>query len=192
MTKTPRTAQAVVQKILKPLRPDMTAPELYDALPGLAGSGGLCGLAVAETWSAAFSDDGRKLGVATGGMLTEGPSGSAADLLAAAFATYPSRDPAPGTGLYLETDERGVFEPEQECLLYDLLAGIGHRRRSAVLVDVVRDGPGGPVRPWRALALVDNDRGRHLMAFGGRRLWWVPGSVARLAEFVDGRVPEHV
>ncbi|MGW4520633.1 hypothetical protein [Amycolatopsis sp. NPDC004378] len=204
MTKTPRTVHTVTTKILKPVRAaaagSSTATDLMDSLPGFVGSGGVCGVAVAitgEPWTAAFFDDRKRFGVAGDGLRLSGPAlGSAAELLGLAFTRLPPRPPAPGRGLYLDADERGVLEPEQECLIYDLMDDLDRPRLGTLQIDVACDGDRGPRRPWEVLALVDDDRGRHLAALGRRkgghrRFWWLPGSVERLAEFVEGRVPEH-
>ncbi|MDQ7808130.1 hypothetical protein Q5425_30725 [Amycolatopsis sp. A133] len=201
MTKTPRTVHAVTTKILKPVRAaaagSATAMDLMDSLPGFIGSGGLCGVAVAmagEPWTSAFFDDRTRFGIAGDGLRLSGPSpGSVAELLRPAFGRLAPLPPAPGEGLYLDADEHGVFEPEQECLVLDVLDDLRRPRLGTVQIDIVRDGSR---QPWEMLAFVDDDRGRHLAALGRRRgghrrLWWLPGSVERLAEFVEGRVPEH-
>ncbi|MCR6481420.1 hypothetical protein M8542_01180 [Amycolatopsis sp. OK19-0408] len=187
-------------KILKPIRKaaagSATATDLIESLPGFAGSGGVCGVAVAmydEPWSSAFFDDRTRFGVAGEGMRLSGPStGSVAELLRVALTRLPPLPPVPGEGLYLDANERGVLEPGQECLVLDLLEDLRRPRRGTVQLDIIRDGPR---RAWEMLALVDDDRGRHLAVLGrrrgGRRLWWLPGTVERLAEFVEGRVPEH-
>ncbi|MFJ9781614.1 hypothetical protein ACIRSS_18655 [Amycolatopsis sp. NPDC101161] len=197
MTKTPRTVRTVTTKILKPVRAaaagSATAMTVMESLTGFIGTGGVCGVAVAmsgEPWTSAFFDDRESFAVAGDGLELCGPSpGSTAELLRLAFTRLPPRPPAPGAGLWLDVDERGVFEPEQECLLFDLAEDLSRPRLGTVQLDVVRDGSR---RPWEMLALVDDDRGRHLAALGRRRFWWVPGSVGRLAEFVEGRVSEHV
>ncbi|MEV7093574.1 hypothetical protein AB0M80_12135 [Amycolatopsis sp. NPDC051045] len=202
MTKTPRTVHAVTTKILKPVRAaaagSSTAMDLVESLPGFTGSGGVCGVAVAmsdEPWTSAFFDDRTRFGIAGDGLRLSGPSpGSVAELLKLAFTRLPSAPPSPGTGLYLDADERGVLEPEQECLVLDLMDDLRRTRLGTVQIDIARDGERSP---WEMLAFVDDDRGRHLAALGRRqgghrRLWWLPGSVDRLAEFVEGRVPDHV
>jgi hypothetical protein len=202
VTTTPRTVHTVTTKILKPVRAaaagSATAVDLIETLPGFTGSGGFCGVAVAlcgSPWSSAFFDDGRQFGVSGEGLRLSGPSpGSVAELLNLAFSRLPERAPAPGEGLYLDADERGVLEPEQECLVLDLMEDLRRPRLGTVQIDIARDG--GPRRPWEMLAFVDDDRGRHLAALGRRRgghrrFWWLPGSVDRLAEFVEGRVPDH-
>jgi len=189
----------VTTKILKPVRAaaagSSTAMDLIETLPGFAGSGGVCGVAVAvfdEPWTSAFFDDRTRFGVAADGLRLSGPSpGSVAEFLALALTRLPPRPPAPGEGLYLDADERGVLEPEQECLIFDLMEDLRRSRLGTVQFDFARDGEG---RPWEMLAFVDDDRGRHLAALGRRRgghrrFWWLPGSVDRLAEFVEGRVP---
>ncbi|MEV6873661.1 hypothetical protein [Amycolatopsis sp. NPDC051128] len=204
MTTTPRTVHTVTSKILKPVRAvaaaASSATDLFDSLPGFAGSGGLCGVAVAmfdAPWSSAFFDDRKTFGVAWEGAHLSGPSsGSVAELLSLAFTHLPVRPPVAGEGLYLDADERGVLEPGQECLVLDLMEELRRPRLGTVLVDFVRDRDDGPRRPWEMLAFVDDDRGRHLAVLGRRqgghrRFWWLPGSVARLADFVEGRVPEH-
>jgi hypothetical protein len=202
VTKTPRTVHAVTTKILKPVRQaalgSATAMELMETLPGFIGTGGVCGVAVAmsgEPWTAAFFDDGEKFGIAGEGLSLSGPSpGSVAELLRLALTRLPPLPPAPGEGVYLDADERGVLEPEQECLVLGVLDDLRRTRLGTVQIDFARDGEG---RPWEMLAFVDDDRGRRLAALGrrpggGRRFWWLPGSVEGLAEFVEGRVPEHV
>lgn len=189
----------VLAKILKPVRAaaagSPSALDLHDSLPGFAGDG-VCGVAVAlfdEPWTSAFFDDGTRFGVAGDGLRRSGSSsGSIAELLGLAFARLPVRAPVPGRGLYLDADERGVLEPEQECLVFDLLEDLRRPRLGTVQVDIAR----GSRRPWEAVAFVDDDRGRHLAVLGrrrggGRRLWWLPGSVDGLAEVVEGRVPAH-
>ncbi len=192
----------VTTKILKPVRAaaagSTTAADLMETLTGFVGSGGFCGVAVAlcgSPWTSAFLDDGRTFDVSGEGLRLSGPSpGSVAELLRLAFPRLPDRSPAPGEGLYLDADERGVLEPEQECLVFDLMEDLRRPRLGTVQIDIARDG--GPRRPWEMLAFVDDDRGRHLAALGSRRgghrrLWWLPGSLDRLAEFVEGRVPDH-
>jgi hypothetical protein len=204
VTTTPRTVHTVTSKILKPVRAAAaaasSAADLFDALPGFEGSGGVCGVAVAmsdEPWTSAFFDDRKQFGVSGEGMRLSGPSsGSVEELLALAFTRLPPCPPAPGEGLWLDADDRGVFEPEQECLILDLMDELRRPRRGTVQIDIVRDGAGGLLRPWEVLAFVDDDRGRHLAALGRRqgghrRFWWLPGSVTRLAEFVEGQVAEH-
>lgn len=189
----------VTTKILKPVRAaaagSSTAMDLIETLPGFVGSGGVCGVAVAvfdEPWTSAFFDDRTRFGVAGDGLRLSGPSpGSVAELLTLALTRLPPRPPAPGEGLYLDADERGVLEPEQECLVFDLMEDLRRPRLGTVQLDIARDGSR---RPWEMLAFVDDDRGRHLAALGRRRgghrrFWWLPGSVDRLAEFVEGRVP---
>ncbi|WP_240521461.1 hypothetical protein [Amycolatopsis vastitatis] len=201
MTKTPRTVHTVTTKILKPVRAaaagSSTATDLVESLPGFLGSGGVCGVAVAmsgEPWTSAFFDDRTRFGIAGDGLSLSGPSpGSVAELLRLAFTRLPPLPPAPGEGLYLDADERGVLEPEQECLVLDLMDDLRRTRLGTVQLDVIRDGAR---RPWEMLAFVDDDRGRHLAALGRRRgghrrFWWLPGSVERLADFVEGRVPDH-
>lgn len=191
----------VTTKILKPVRPAVagssTAADLIESLPGFAGSGGVCGVAVAvfgEPWTSAFFDDRTRFGVAGEGVRLSGPSpDSVAELLTLALTRLPPHPPAPGEGLYLDADERGVLEPEQECLIFDLMDDLCRPRLGTVQFDIARDGARWP---WEMLAFVDDDRGRHLAALGRRRgghrrFWWLPGSVERLAEFVEGRVPEH-
>lgn len=191
----------VTTKILKPVRPaaagSSTATDLIESLPGFAGTGGVCGVAVAvfgEPWTSAFFDDRTRFGVAGEGVRLSGPSpDSVAELLTLALTRLPPHPPAPGEGLYLDADERGVLEPEQECLIFDLMDDLCRPRLGTVQFDIVRDGARWP---WEMLAFVDDDRGRHLAALGRRRgghrrFWWLPGSVERLAEFVEGRVPEH-
>lgn len=192
----------VTTKILKPVRAaaagSSTAVDLIESLPGFTGSGGVCGVAVAvfdKPWSSAFFDDRTRFGVAGDGLSLSGPSpGSVAEFLALALTRLPPQPAAPGRGLYLDADERGVLEPEQECLVLDLMEDLRRPRLGTVQFDIVRDGSR---RPWEMLAFVDDDRGRHLAALGRRqgghrRFWWLPGSVERLADFVEGRVPEHV
>jgi len=201
VTTTPRTVHTVTTKILKPVRPaaagSSTAADLIESLPGFAGTGGVCGVAVAvfgEPWTSAFFDDRTRFGVAGEGVRLSGPSpDSVAELLTLALTRLPPHPPAPGEGLYLDADERGVLEPEQECLIFDLMDDLCRPRLGTVQFDIVRDGARWP---WEMLAFVDDDRGRHLAALGRRRgghrrFWWLPGSVERLAEFVEGRVPEH-
>jgi hypothetical protein len=201
VTTTPRTVHTVTTKILKPVRAaaagSSTALDLIETLPGFPGSGGVCGVAVAvfdEPWTSAFFDDRTRFGVAADGLRLSGPSpGSVAEFLALALTRLPPRPPAPGEGLYLDADERGVLEPEQECLVLDLMEDLRRPRLGTVQIDIARDRS---QRPWEMLAFVDDDRGRHLAALGRRRgghrrFWWLPGSVDRLAEFVEGRVPEH-
>ncbi|MEU0792878.1 hypothetical protein ABZ342_22625 [Amycolatopsis sp. NPDC005961] len=201
MTTTPRTVHTVTTKILKPVRAaaagSSTATDLIESLPGFLGSGGVCGVAVAvfdEPWTSAFFDDRTRFGVAGEGLRLSGPSpGSVAEFLALALTRLPPRPPAPGEGLCLDADERGVLEPEQECLLLDLMDDLRRPRLGTVQFDITSDGSR---RPWEMLAFVDDDRGRHLAALGRargghRRFWWLPGSVAGLAELVEGRVPAH-
>ncbi|WP_310969136.1 MULTISPECIES: hypothetical protein [unclassified Amycolatopsis] len=201
MTSTPRTVHTVTTKILKPVRAaaagSSTALDLMEALPEFPGSGGVCGVAVAmsdEPWTSAFFDDRTAFGVAGDGLSLSGPSpGGVAKLLRLALTRLPPLPPVPGEGLYLDADERGVLEPEQECLVLDLMDDLRRTRRGTVQFDIHRDG--SPPQ-WEMLAFVDDDRGRHLAALsrpkgGHRRLWWLPGTVERLAEFVEGRVPEH-
>lgn len=201
MTKTPRTVHTVTTKILKPVRAaaagSATAVDLIESLPVFVGSGGVCGIAVAmsgEPWTSAFYDDRTTFGITGDGLhLFGSSSGSAVEVLHAALARLEPLPPAPGEGMYLEAGERGVFEPEQECLLLDLMDDLRRPRLTTVQFDIVRDGER---RLWEMLAFVDDDRGRHLAALsrprgGHRRLWWLPGSVGRLAEFVEGRVPDH-
>ncbi len=191
----------VTTKILKPVRAaaagSSTAMDLMESLPGFPGSGGVCGVAVAmsdEPWTAAFFDDRTRFGIAGDGLRLSGPSpGGVAELLRLGLTRLPPLPPVPGEGLYLDADERGVLEPEQECLLLDLMDDLRLTRRGTVQLDIVCDG--SPPR-WEMLALVDDDRGRHLAALsrprgGHRRFWWLPGTVERLAEFVEGRVPDH-
>lgn len=191
----------VTSKILKPVRAaaagSATATDLIESLPGFVGSGGVCGVAVAmydEPWTSAFFDDRTKFGVAGEGMSLSGPSsGSVAELFGVALTRLPPLPPAPGVGLYLDADERGVLEPEQECLVLGVMDDLRRPRRGTVQFDIIRDGPR---REWEMLAFVDDDQGRHLAALGRRRggrrrLWWLPGTVERLAEFVEGRVPDH-
>jgi hypothetical protein len=171
--------------------------DLIESLPGFAGSGGVCGVAVAvydEPWTSAFFDDRKRFGVAGDGLSLSGPSpDSVAEFLALALTRLPPHPPAPGEGMYLDADERGVLEPEQDCLLFDLMDDLRRKRLGTVQLDITRDGARWP---WEMLAFVDDDRGRHLAALGRRRgghrrFWWLPGSVEKLAEFVEGRVPEH-
>jgi hypothetical protein len=191
----------VTTKILKPVRAaaagSSTAADLVESLPGFRGSGGVCGVAVAmaeEPWTSAFFDDRTTFGIAGEGLRLSGPSlGSVAELFRLVFTRLPPVAPVPGEGLYLDADERGVLEPEQECLVLDLMDDLRRPRRGTVQLDIARDGV--PSR-WEMLAFVDDDRGRHLAALsrprgGHRRLWWLPGTVERLADFVEGRVPEH-
>ncbi len=191
----------VTTKILKPVRAaatgSPTAADLMESLDGFAGSGGVCGVAVAmsdEPWTSAFYDDRTGFAVAGDGLRLSGPSpGGVAELLRLALTRLPPLPPVPGEGLYLDADERGVLESEQECLVLDLVDDLRRARRGTVQFDIAVDG--SPSR-WEVLAFVDDDRGRHLAALsrprgGHRRLWWLPGTVARLAEFVEGRVPEH-
>ena len=190
----------VTTKILKPVRAaaagSSTAADLMESLPGFRGSGGVCGVAVAmaeEPWTSAFFDDRTRFGIEGSGLSLSGASpGSVAELFRLAFARLPPRPPVPGEGLYLDADERGVLEPEQECLVLGLMDDLRRPRLGTVQLDVVRDG----ARPWEMLAFVDDDRGRHLAVLGRRRgghrrFWWLPGSVERLADFVEGRVPDH-
>ncbi len=190
----------VIAKILKPVRAaaagSPSALDLHDSLPGFDGDG-VCGVAVAlfdEPWTSAFFDDGTRFGVAGDGLRRSGPSsGSTAELLGLAFARLPVRPPAPGEGLCLDADERGVLEPGQECLVLDLMEELRRPRLGTVQVDLAR----GSRRPWEIVAFVDDARGRHLAVLGGRRggrrrLWWLPGSVDALAEIAEGRVSEHV
>jgi hypothetical protein len=201
VTTTPRTVHTVTTKILKPVRAaaagSSTAMDLIESLPGFAGSGGVCGVAVAvydEPWTSAFFDDRKRFGVAGDGLSLSGPSpDSVAEFLALALTRLPPHPPAPGEGMYLDADERGVLEPEQDCLLFDLMDDLRRKRLGTVQLDITRDGARWP---WEMLAFVDDDRGRHLAALGRRRgghrrFWWLPGSVEKLAEFVEGRVPEH-
>ncbi|KDN16395.1 hypothetical protein DV20_41890 [Amycolatopsis rifamycinica] len=191
----------VTTKILKPVRAaaagSSTAMDMMESLTGFIGTGGVCGVAVAmsdEPWTSAFFDDRTTFGIAGDGVhLTGSSPGNVTELLRMALSRLPSLPPAPGEGLYLDADERGVLEPEQECLVLDLMDDLRRVRRGTVQFDIRRDG--SPPR-WEMLAFVDDDRGRHLAALsrprgGHRRLWWLPGSVERLAEFVEGRVPEH-
>jgi hypothetical protein len=109
------------------------------------------------------------------------------------LARLPALPPAAGEGLYLDADERGVLEAEQECLVLDLMDDLRRARRGTVQLDIARDGERSR---WEMLAFVDDDRGRHLAVLsrpqgGHRRFWWLPGTVERLAEFVEGRVPDH-
>ncbi|WP_439384217.1 hypothetical protein [Amycolatopsis lexingtonensis] len=200
MTTTPRTVHTVIAKILKPVRAaaagSPSALDLHDSLPGFDGDG-VCGVAVAlfdEPWTSAFFDDGTRFGVAGDGLRRSGPSsGSIAELLGLAFARLPVRPLAPGEGLYLDADERGVLEAGQECLVLDLMEELRRPRLGTVQIDLAR----GSRRPWEAVAFVDDDRGRHLAVLGKRRggrrrFWWLPGSVDGLAEIAEGRVPEHV
>ncbi len=190
----------VTAKILKPVRAaaggSSTALDLMASLPDFPGSGGVCGVAVAmydEPWTSAFFDDRATFGIAGDGLRLSGPSpGGVAELLRLALTRLPPLSPAPGEGLYLDADERGVLEPEQECLALGLMDDLRLTRRGTVQLDIACDG--SPSR-WEMLAFVDDDRGRHLAALsrprgGHRRLWWLPGTVERLAEFVEGRVPE--
>jgi hypothetical protein len=190
----------VTTKILKPVRVaaggSSTALDLMESLPDFPGSGGVCGVAVAmydEPWTSAFFDDRATFGIAGDGLRLSGPSpGGVAELLRLALTRLPPLSPAPGEGLYLDADERGVLEPEQECLVLGLMDDLRRTRRGTVQLDIACDG--SPSR-WEMLAFVDDDRGRHLAALsrprgGHRRLWWLPGTVERLAEFVEGRVPE--
>lgn len=192
---------AVTTKILKPVRSlaagSPTALDLMESLSGFVGSGGVCGVAVAmsgEPWTSAFFDDRSAFGVAGEGLRLSGPSpGGVAELLRLALTRLPPLVPVPGEGLCLDADERGVLEPGQECLVLELMADLRRPRHGTVQFDVAWDG--SPAR-WEMLAFVDDDRGRHLAALsrprgGHRRLWWLPGTVERLAEFVEGRVPEH-
>ncbi|QKV81485.1 hypothetical protein HUT10_30405 [Amycolatopsis sp. Hca4] len=192
---------AVTTKILKPVRAaaagSSTAADLMEALEGFRGSGGVCGVAVAmsgEPWTSAFFDDRSAFGVAGEGLRLSGPSpGGVAELLRLALTRLPPLAPVPGEGLCLDADERGVLEPGQESLVLDLMADLQRPRYGTVQFDIAWDG--SPAR-WEVLAFVDDDRGRHLAALsrprgGHRRLWWLPGTVERLAEFVEGRVPEH-
>ncbi|GHG19319.1 hypothetical protein GCM10017567_42300 [Amycolatopsis bullii] len=201
MTTTPRTVHALTTKILKPVRAtaagSSTAMDLMESLTGFIGTGGVCGVAVAmsdEPWTSAFYDDRTEFGIAGDGLSLSGPSpGGVAELLRLALTRLPPLPPVPGEGLYLDADERGVLEPEQECLVLDLMDDLRRTRRGTVQFDIARDGC--PSR-WEMLAFVDDDRGRHLAALsrprgGHRRLWWLPGTVERLAEFVEGRVPDH-
>lgn len=198
MTTTPRTVHAVLTKILAPVRlaaaGSPTALDLHESLPGFTGDG-VCGVAVAsfdEPWTSAFFDDGTRFGVAGDGLRRSGPSpGSIAEVLGLALTRLPPRPPSPG-GIYLDADERGVLEPGQECLV-GLLEELRRPRLGTVQLDIVR----GSRRLWEVVAFVDDDKGRHLAVLGKgpggrRRFWWLPGSVDRLAEFVEGRVPEHV
>ncbi|WP_225439874.1 hypothetical protein [Amycolatopsis eburnea] len=190
----------MLAKILKPVRAaaagSPSALDLHDSLPGFAGDG-VCGVAVAlfdEPWTSAFFDDGTRFGVAGDGLRRSGPSsGSVAELLGLAFARLPLRSPAPGSGLYLDADERGVLAAGQECLVLDLMEELRRPRLGTVQIDLAR----GPRRPWEVVAFVDDARGRHLAVLGRRRggrrrFWWLPGSVDGLAEIVEGRIPEHV
>lgn len=192
---------AVTTKILKPVRAaaagSSTAMAMMESLTGFIGTGGVCGVAVAmsgEPWTSAFFDDRTRFGVAGDGLSLSGPSpGGVAELLRLALTRLPVLPPAPGEGLCLDADERGVLESEQEWPVLDLMADLRRPRRGTVQFDIARDG--SPSR-WEMLAFVDDDRGRHLAALsrprgGHRRLWWLPGTVERLAEFVEGRVPEH-
>ncbi len=191
----------VTTKMLKPVRAaaagSSTAMDMTESLTGFVGTGGVCGVAVAmsdEPWTSAFFDDRTRFGIAGDGLRLSGPSpGGVAELLRLALTRLPPLSPVPGEGLYLDADERGVLEPEQECLVLDLMDDLRRTRRGTVQFDIARDG--SPSR-WEMLAFVDDDRGRHLAALsrprgGRRRLWWLPGSVERLAEFVEGRVPGH-
>ncbi len=191
----------VTTKILKPVRAaaagSSTALELIGSLPGFVGSGGVCGVAVAmsgEPWTSAFYDDRTTFGIAGDGVRLFGSSpGSVAKVLHAALARLEPLSPGPGEGLYLDADERGVLGPGQDCLVLDLMDDLRRPRLGTVQFDIARDGE---QRPWDVLAFVDDDRGRHLAALsrprgGHRRFWWLPGSVDRLAEFVEGRVPDH-
>lgn len=191
----------VTTKILKPVRAAAagaaSALDLSESLPGFAGSGGVCGVAVGlagEPWSSAFFDDLATFGVAGEGMSLSGPSsGSVAELLGLALTRLPPCPSASGRGLYLDADERGVLEPGQECLVLGVLDDLRRPRRGTVQLDILRDGAR---RSWEMLAFVDDDQGRHLAVLsrrrgGHRRFWWLPGTVERLAEFVEGRVPEH-
>jgi hypothetical protein len=202
VTTTPRTVHTVTTKILKPVRAaaagSSTAMDLMESLPGFLGSGGVCGVAVAmgdEPWTSAFFDDRTRFGIAGDGVRLSGESpGSVVELLRSALPRLAPLPPVPGEGMYLDADERGVFEPEQECLLLYLMEDLRRPRLGTVQIDFARDGER---RPWEMLAFVDDERGRHLAALGrrrggGRRFWWLPGSVERLADFVEGRVPEHV
>ena len=192
---------AVTTKILKPVRAaatgSSTAMDMMESLTGFIGTGGVCGVAVAmsdDPWTSAFFDDRTTFGIAGDGLSLSGPSsGGVAELLRLALTRLPVLPPVPGEGLYLDADERGVLEPEQECLVLDLMDDLRRPRRGTVQFDIAVDG--SPSR-WEMLAFVDYDRGRHLAALsrprrGHRRLWWLPGTVERLAEFVEGRVPEH-
>ncbi|MEV5721831.1 hypothetical protein AB0L41_48955 [Amycolatopsis mediterranei] len=200
MTTTPRTVHAVTTKILKPVRAaaagSATALDLMESLPGFPGSGGVCGVAVAlagEPWTSAFFDDRSTFGIAGDGVRLSGPSpGGVAELFRLALARLPAVAPAAGEGLYLDADERGVLELGQECLVLDLMDDLRRTRRGTVQLDIVRDGERSR---WEMLAFVDDDRGRHLAVLsrprgGHRRFWWLPGTVERLAEFVEGRVPD--
>ncbi|WP_233225694.1 hypothetical protein [Amycolatopsis sp. CA-126428] len=201
MTRTPRTVHTVTTKILKPVRAaaagSATALDLMESLPGFPGSGGVCGVAVAmagEPWTSAFFDDRSTFGISGDGVRLSGLSpGSVTELLRLALARLPTLPPAAGEGLYLDADERGVLEAGQECLVLDLMDDLRRTRRGTVQLDIVRDGERSP---WEMLAFVDDDRGRHLAVLsrprgGHRRFWWLPGTVERLAEFVEGRVPDH-
>ncbi|MEV4052704.1 hypothetical protein AB0J55_16095 [Amycolatopsis sp. NPDC049688] len=201
MTETPRTVHTVTTKILKPVRAaaagSSTALDLVGSLPGFVGSGGVCGVAVAmsgEPWTSAFYDDRTTFGIAGDGLRLFGASpGSAVKVLHAALARLEPLPPAPGEGLCLDADERGVLEPGQEGLVLGLMDDLRRPRLGTVQFDVAVDGS---PRRWEMLAFVDDDRGRHLAALGRprgghRRFWWLPGSVDRLAEFVEGRVPDR-
>jgi hypothetical protein len=208
VTNSSRTVFAVTNKILRPALSAASgwasAADLFGALPGFEGSRGTCGVAVGvfagrgDPWHVAFFDDTRVVGVA-------GPddpesrlySGRDADLMARAFASLPECPEASGEELYIDADRRGVIEPEQECLVMSLREITRRPRRGTVLIDLVFGRAEKLRSPEGVLALVDDDRGRHLLRLvrlpdGRWRLWWEPGSPAKLAEFVDGLVDRRV
>ncbi len=199
---------AVTDRFLRPLfaavpgRP--SAKALFDSLPEFAGSGGLCGVAVGlfadqdEPWRVAFFDDLVCAGVAGPQGLESWlrPSG-VADLLERAFKTLPSCPMAPGGALYVEADDRGVIEPDQECLVLEMMDAAARPRLGTVLVELVFDYGNHTHFPEGVLAYVDDDRGRHLLLQarlpdGRWRLWWAPGDPAKIAEVAGRRVAGRV
>jgi hypothetical protein len=195
---------AVTDRFLRPLfaavpgRP--SAKGLFDSLPEFAGSGGLCGVAVGlfagqdEPWRVAFFDDLVCAGVAgPDGLKSWLHTGRVDELFEKAFESLPGCPVASGGALYIEADERGVIEPEQECLVLELLDAVARPRLGTVLVDLAFDYGDHAHFPEGVLAYVDDDRGRHLLLQarlpGGRwRLWWAPGDPAKIAEVVGRRV----
>ncbi len=199
MTKTPRTVRTVTTKILKPVRAaavgSATAVDLIESLTGFIGTGRRLRRGRRDVRRAVDFGFLRRPERFARRRRRPGPfravSGFDAEFLRLALTRLPPRPPAPGTGLWLDVDERGVFEPEQDCLLFDLAEDLRRPRLGTVQLDVVRDGSRSRGRCSHSSTTTVAGTWRRWAAGRPSPVLVAARERGRLAEFVEGRVPEH-